>query len=207
MKISLAWLPLCACLLLSVYGCYRVAENARYFLLEVQREGNPQTLSKDGILTVRPFSLSPEYHSKELTYRTEDFQYKSDYYNRFITDAGRQIAEQTRRWLSDSGLFAHVVPPGSTMSATHLLEGNITRLYGDFRDKTNAQAVVEITFYLLDITKRNPEILFHESFHITTVVPENKVELLIEAYNAGLSKILTQFEGKLAQSLASLDVK
>jgi cholesterol transport system auxiliary component len=207
MKISLAWLPLCACLLLSGYGCYRQAEDARYFLLEVQRDGNPQTLSKDGILTVRPFSLSPGYHPKELTYRTGDFQYESDYYNRFITDAGRQIAEQTRRWLSDSGLFAHVVPPGSTMSATHLLEGNITRLYGDFRDKNNAQAVVEITFYLLDIKNRNPEILFHETMNITTAVSENKVELLIEAYNAGLTKILTQLERKLAQSLPSLEVK
>jgi len=203
MKLRLTWMSLCAGLLFSCLGCNQ-ADNQRYFLLEVQRDGNPQTLSKDVILTVRPFSLSPGYHSKELTYRTGDFQYESDFYNRFITDAGRQIAEQTRRWLSDSGLFAHVVPPGSTMNATHLLEGNITRLYGDFRDKTNPQAVVEITFYLLDIKNRNPKILFHQTFHVTTAVPENKVEFLIEAYNAGLSKILEQFEVKLAQSLPSL---
>ncbi len=200
MKISLAWLPLCACLLLSVYGCYRQAEDARYFLLEVQRDANPQTLSKDAILTVRPFSLSPGYQPKELTYRTGDFQYESDYYNRFITDAGRQFAEQTRRWLSDSQVFAHVVPPGSTMSATHLLEGNITCLYGDFRDKTNLRAVVGVTFYLLNITNRKPEIICSETYEVTTAISENKVECVIEAYNESLKKILTKFEQKIIQS-------
>jgi cholesterol transport system auxiliary component len=206
MKLSLTWISIWVGLLFFCLGCNQ-AENHRYFLLGVQRDGNPQTLSHKSILTVRPFSLSPGYHPKELTYRTGDFQYETDYYNRFITDVGRQIAEQTRRWLADAGLFANVVPPGSTMRATHLLEGNVTRLYGDFRDKTNAQAVVEVTFYLLDITNRDPKILFHETFHITTAVPENKVELLIEAYNAGLSKILEQFEGKLAQSLPFLEAK
>jgi len=123
MKLCLTWISLCVGLLFSCLGCNQ-AENQRYFLLEVQRDGNPQTTSKEIILTVRPFSLSPGYQPKELTYRTGDFQYESDYYNRFITDVGRQIAEQTRRWLSDSQLCSHVVPPGSTMSATHLLEGN-----------------------------------------------------------------------------------
>jgi cholesterol transport system auxiliary component len=152
------------------------------------------------ILAVRSFSLSPGYHPNELTYRTGDFQYESDYYNRFLTDAGRQIAEQTRRWLADSGLFANVVPPGSTMSATHLLEGNITRLYGDFRDKTNSQAVMSITFYLLDITNRHPETLCSENYDVTATVSETKVENLIEAYNKSLSQILTKLEQKMVQS-------
>ena len=206
MKLTLTWISLCAGLLFSCLGCNQ-ADNQRYFLLEVQRDGNPQTLSKDVILTVRPFSLSPGYHPKELTYRTGDFQYESDYYNRFITDVGRQIAEQTSQWLADSGLFAHVVPPGSTMSATHLLEGNITRLYGDFRDKTNAQAVMSVTFYYLDITDRKPKILYSETLEVTTAVSENKVETLIEAHNAGLSQILTQLEKKLIHSLASLEAE
>ena len=205
MKQSLAWLPFCACLLFASDGCYRQADDARYFLLEVRRDGNSRTPSKDVILMVRPFSLSPGYHPKELTYRTGDFQYESDFYNQFITDAGRQVAEQTQRWLDDSGLFAHVVPPGSTMSATHLLEGNITRLYGDFRDQTNAQAVVGITFYFLDVTNRKPKIIVSEAYEVATAVPENKAERLIEAYNAGLGKILAQLEEKMVQSLPSLD--
>jgi len=207
MKQCLAWLPLCACLLFAGSGCYQRADDARYFLLDVQRNKTPQTNPKDVILMVRPFSLSPGYHPKEFTYRTKDFQYESDYYNRFITDAGRQVAEQTQRWLDDSGLFAHAVPPGSTMSATHLLEGNITRLYGDFRDQANAQAVVGITFYFLDVTNRKPKIIFSEAYEVATAVPENKAERLIEAYNAGLGEILAQLEEKLVQSLPADEAK
>ena len=206
MKLTLTWISVCAGLLFTCLGCKQV-DVEKYLLLEVQRDGNRLTTSIEGILTVRPFSLSPGYHTKELTYRTKDFQYESDYYNRFITDVGRQVADQTSQWLSDAGLFAHVVPPGSTMSATHLLEGNINRLYGDFRDETKAQAVVEIKFYILDITTRNPKILFHETFPVTFELSDNKVETLIKAYNDGLSEILAQLEEKLAQSLVSLEAK
>jgi cholesterol transport system auxiliary component len=165
--------------------------------LEVQREGNPQTVKQDVVLMVRSFSLSPGYHAKELTYRTGSSQYESDYYNQFIIDVGRQIGEQTRLWLAQSGIFTHVVPPGSTMSATHLLEGNITQLYGDFRDKINAQAVMSITFYFLDISSRKPIIKSSETFNVTTPVADNKVENLIDAYNQGLQMILSKYEEKI----------
>ncbi len=206
MKLSLTWISLGAGLLFFCLGCNQ-AENQRYFLLEVQREGNPQPLSHEGILTVRPFSLSPGYQPKELTYRTGEVQYESDYYNRFITDVGRQVAEQTGRWLSDSHLFSYVVPPGSTMCATYLLEGNITRLYGDFRDKNNAQAVVGITFYLLNIANRKPEIICSETYEVATSISENKVELLIEAYNESLKKIFTKLEQDISQSFPPIEGK
>ena len=173
-----------------------------YFLMEVQREGNPQTPKQDIILLVRPFTLSPGYHSKELTYRTDSSQYESDYYNQFIIDAGRQIGEQTRLWLTHSEIFAHVVPPGGTMSATHLLEGNITRLYGDFRDKANPQAVMSITFYLLDITSRSPMLISSKTFDISVPITEAKAENVIEAYNEGLKQIL----GELELSMQKTDI-
>ena len=171
-----------------------------YFLMEVQREGISQASTQDMVLLVRPFALSPGYHSKELTYRTGSSQYESDYYNQFIIDAGRQIGEQTRLWLTKSGIFAHVVPTGSTMSATHLLEGNITQLYGDFRDKTNAQAVMSITFYLLDITERNPKMITSKTFDVSVPITEAKAESVIEAYNRGLKQILGKLEVSMQQT-------
>jgi cholesterol transport system auxiliary component len=201
MKTSVTWMFLCVGMVLTGFGCYQQADDAQYFLLDVQRSGSPQTQPKDIILTVRPFSLSPGNHPNELTYRKKDFQYKSDYYNRFITDAGRQVAEQTRRWLADSGMFAQVVPPGSTMSATHMLEGNITRLYIDKRDKTNIQAVMSVTFYYLDISGRKPEVLYSETCDAFSAVSENKAENFIEAYNVGLKQILLNLEATFQKEL------
>lgn len=202
MKLYRMWFLCCAGLLVSGFGCGQT-DSQRYFLLEVQREGQRQSSSQDVILAVRPFSLSPGYHPKEFTYRTGEFQYESDYYHRFITDAGSQIAEQTRQWLRDSGLFAAVIEPGSTMNATHLLEGNITGLYGDFRDPDNAQAVVRMVFYLLDVTHRNPTLVFHKTFQVTTAVSDGQVEQLIEAYNESLKCILRDLEKAIVQSFQS----
>jgi cholesterol transport system auxiliary component len=172
----------------------------RYFLLDLQREGQklnePQ---KDVVLMVRPFTLSPGYNAKELTYRKSEFQYESDYYNQFITDVGQQVAEQTRKWLSQSGYFAHLVTPGSTMSATYILEGNITRLYGDFRDKSNAKAFMSITFYLIDITNRKPNVVLSDSIYTQNPIKEATAESLIKAYQDCLHEILENLEKKLTQ--------
>jgi len=187
---------------LFIIGCNPAggpADQRRYFLMKIQREGQKFKPQEDVVLMVRPFSLAPGYHAKELTYRTGKFQYESDYYNQFVTDVGQQVAEQTRGWLSQSGYFAHVVPPGSTLNATHILEGNITRLYGDFRDKLNAQAFVNITFYLIDVTKRQPSIILSESIEQQTPIAEATAESLIEAYQNCLQQILENFEKKLAQ--------
>jgi len=176
------------------------ASERRFFLLDLQREG--QTLNqplKDMVLMVRPFSLAPGYQPKELTYRTGEFEYESDYYNQFVTDIGQQMAEQTRKWLSQSGCCAHVVPPGSSLNATHVLEGNITRLYGDFRDKAKAQASMSITFYLIDMTSRPPNVVLSDSIDTQIPITEATAESLIKAYQTGLQQILENFEKKLIQ--------
>lgn len=176
------------------------AGERRYFLLDLQREGHKLTESpKDMVLMVRPFSLAPGYQPKELTYRTGEFQYESDYYNQFVTDIGQQMAEQTRKWLSQSGRFAYVVPAGSNLNATHMLEGNITRLYGDFRDKAKAQASMSITFYLIDITSRKPNVVFSDSLDAQIPITQATAESLVEAYQIGLQQILENLEKKLIQ--------
>ncbi len=176
------------------------AGERRYFLLDLQREGQKLTESpKDMVLMVRPFSLAPGYQPKELTYRTGEFEYESDYYNQFVTDIGQQMAEQTRKWLSQSGCCAHVVPPGSSLNATHMLEGNITRLYGDFRDKAKAQASMSITFYLIDITSRKPNVVFSDSLDAQIPITEATTESLVKAYQTGLQQILENLEKKMVQ--------
>jgi len=189
-------------LVLFVMGCNpggSPAGQRQYFLMEVRREGQTSKPQENVVLMVRPFSLAPGYHAKELTYRTSDLQYESDYYNQFIIDVGQQVAEQTRVWLSQSGYFAHVVPPGSTINATHMLEGNITRLYGDFRDESNGQAFMRITFYLIDIIKRKPSIILSESFEEQAPTAEATAESLVEAYQHCLQQILARFEKRLVQ--------
>lgn len=174
------------------------AGQRRYFLLEVQREGQTAKSQKDAILMVRPFSLAPGCHAKELTYRTGDFQYESDYYNQFVTDVSWQVAEQARTWLSQSGYFTHVVPPGGGMDATYMLEGNITRLYGDFRDKAHPKAVMSIELFLVDVKTRKSTVVFSNSYNATADIAASTAENLIRAYNECLKQNLSRFEADLS---------
>jgi len=149
---------------------------------------------------VQPFPTSPGINQRELVYRRSLSRYETDYYHRFVTDIGGQVAEQTRRWLSLSGCFGQVLPLGSSVDATHLLEGNVVRLYSDFRDEADAQAVMEVEFFLVDIRTRKPTAVFHGTYDAIVDIAEVNAEAIVTAYNQCLSQILTKLENDLRQS-------
>jgi hypothetical protein len=113
---------------------------------------------------------------------------------------GSQVAEQTRRWLAHSGCLGQVLPLGSSVDATHLLEGNIAKLYGDFRDETSARTVMEVEFFLVDIRTRKPTVAFHGTYGATADISEAKAESIIAAYNQCLHQILMKLESNLRQT-------
>lgn len=190
-------------LLLFMVGCSgpgKAPAVRRYYALELQRQGQTHQSHGDTILEIKPLGMSPTFAPKQLAYRTSEFRYESDFYNQFVTDARLQITEQTRRWISDSKFFSSVALSGSALEATHLLEGNIVSLYGDFRDKSNSKAVMQIEFFLIDIKSPNTSVVFTNLYKATAGVGEPKVENLIRAYNQCLKQILVDFEADLQKS-------
>ena len=176
-------------------------DERRYYLLEVTRDGPPLAPQEEATLTVREFSISPRFRDKELVYRTGQFIYESDYYNRFLASAGPMLAEQTRRWISKAGIFAHVVPSESGAQATHVLEGNITSLYGDFRDKSAGKAVMGIEFFLVKAGRHGTDIVFHKAYETSSPLETQSVEGLVEGYNLALERILADLENDLQTAL------
>jgi ABC-type uncharacterized transport system auxiliary subunit len=192
----------CVLLLLFIVGCGgpgKAPAVRRYYALELQRQGQTHSPQADTILEVRPFGISPSFAQKELVYRTGEFRYESDFYNQFVTDARLQITEQTRRWLSDSGDFSSVALSGSALEPTHILEGDIVSLYGDFRNKSDAHAVMEIEFFLIDIKSPSASVIFSKMYEARVRAGQAKVENLIQAYNQCLEQILQDFEGDLQE--------
>lgn len=188
---------LCGLLLLVVVGCSgtgRTPAAKRYYALELQRQGQTYQPKGDTILEIRPFAMSPVFAEKEFVYRTSQFRYESDFYNQFVSDARLQIAEQTRRWLSDSKFFSSVAPPGSTLEPTHILEGGIVSLYSDFRNKSDAHAVMEIEFFLIDVKSSSAKVLFSKLYEARASTGQAKVENIILAYNQCLEQILRDLE-------------
>ena len=177
-------------------------DQRRFFLLEASRDGQLDAPPKGPILAVRRLQVAPGLSEKQLVYRTGAVAYESDYYNQFLSAAGTLIAEQTRRWLARAGLFAAVVNTGSDVAATHVIEGNVTALYGDFRNDDAPTGAVAVEFFLIDESAADPTVVFHKDYRTAVPLSARTAEALVIAYNDALAQILSAVETDLRKTLA-----
>ena len=119
------------------------------FVLEATRPAQPVRQPHDVVLAVRGFTIDPLYDGRGLKYRKGESEYEADFYNEFVIAPQVLLSSQTRNWLSRSGMFQTVLETGSLVEATHILEGNVLVLYGDFRDRKLPQAVMQIRIFLI----------------------------------------------------------
>ena len=172
------------------------------FLLDAQRGGQSLKASPKTVLAVRPFSIAPAFQGKGLVYRTDEDQYESDFYNEYFVSPSAMMTDQTRDWLSESGVFAEVLLPVSSVKPTHVLEGHIKQIVADVRDKGDLQAVVELSFFLLEQDKHDRKILFHKTYRVTQPLESRTASACIAAMNQCLSEILGDLEKDLASNLS-----
>jgi len=181
-------------------GCgSRTAYNQRNFILETSRNRPQQKISKDVILDVQSFSVDTIFSTKSLVYRKGQSEYETDFYNQFLVRPEDMITEKTRSWLSESGLFKWVLEPGGYTDATHMLEGNIIALYGDFRDESSPKATIKIRFFLVKLSGKS--VVFGKTYEKISEVGDRTAESLIEAYENCLANILTDLEEDLQELL------
>lgn len=184
-------------------GCaQRTAIVKDTFLLDAQRGGPSLKAAPETILAVRPFSIAPAFQGKGLVYRTDDDQYESDFYNEYFVSPSAMMTDQTRDWLSGSGVFAEVLLPVSSFEPTLILEGHIKQIVADVRDKGNKQAVLELSFFLLEKHNHNRTIRFQNTYSATQSLDGKTASACIAAMNQCLSEILGDLEKDLASNLA-----
>lgn len=172
------------------------------FLLDVQRDNRSVQKTSESTLTVQPFSIAPEFADKGIVFRTGDNQCESDFYNEYFIFPAPMITEQTRQWLSQSGLFAQVLSPVSSVKPTHVFEGHIQQMVMDIRNPAAPQAVLEITFFLLQQQSRNRIVQFHKTYESTQPMKSASFQDYIAAQNAGLRTILSELESDLTSHIS-----
>ncbi|MHC4530375.1 MAG: ABC-type transport auxiliary lipoprotein family protein [Planctomycetota bacterium] len=194
-------ITLCNLMIVSMVlsGCGPERNNQRNFLLEVSRSSQQQKTSKDAILDVKNFSIDRTFSTKNLVYRKGQSEYETDFYNQFLIRPDDMITEKTRSWLSESGLFKWVLEPGSYTDATHVLEGNITALYGDFRDNSSPKATMKIRIFLIKLPEKS--VVFGKTYEVVSEVKSKTAEALIEAFDKCLINILSNLEQDLQEQL------
>ena len=173
--------------------------NRRNFVLEVSRDRPQQEISKDVVLDVQSFNVDTAFSNRSLVYRKNQSEYETDFYNQFLIRPEDMITEKTRSWLSESGLFELVLEPGSYIDASHVLEGNIITLYGDFRDKSSPKATMKIRFFLIKLSGKS--VVFAKTYETTSESNERTAESLVEAFDNCLTNILSDLEEDLREHL------
>ena len=186
-------------MVLSGCGPKRIAYNQRNFVLETSRNSPQQKTSKDVILNVQNFSIDAAFSSKSLVYRKGQSEYETDFYNQFLIRPDDMITEKPRGWLSESGLFKLVLEPGSYTEATHMLEGNILALYGDFSEESSPKATAKIRFFLVKLSDKS--VVFTNTYEAVSEFKDRTAESLIETFGVCLTNILSDLEKDLQKQL------
>ena len=186
---------------LCMSGCNDEALTTQYYALDIERRAVPLQKESRIHLEVRRLSVDSVYAARELTYRQGSLAYQIDHYHQLVIAPGQMITEKTRTWLMQSGLFARVLDPGSLSVPTHCLEGNVTALYGDFRDKNAPAAVVAMRLFLIDPKPANESILHSKAYEARVPLETFDAPGLVAGYNTGIEQILIQLENDLSEIL------
>lgn len=185
--------------LLMFSGCAgRQAYNKTYYVLDAIRRAEPVRTSAESVLDVHRFTIDSAFAGRGLVYRTGEFKYESDYYSEFLVSPAAMITDKMRNWLSGTGLFGTVLDVGSQVDPTHIIEGNITALYGDFRDKSSPEATMELRIFLLKAEAGEGALpVFAKKYQATAGIESQGPEAMVKALDKCLEDILSSFEKDL----------
>ena len=190
--------------LVTLSGCGSTETyNKKYYVLQASRQSESTWTQTDFILDVSRLTIDSAFSGSGLVYRTGESEYESDFYNEFLASPSAMITDTMRNWLSTSRLFKRVLDSGSQIDPTHIIEGNITALYGDFRDKSSPKATIEMRVFLLETeTGEEPLPIFGKTYKSSIDIESEDPEGLVQALGRCLKGILSTLERDLAERLS-----
>lgn len=83
------------------------------------------------VLLVRPITAAPGLDARGVQSLAPDGSLKSDYYNLWAVDPADAVTQALLAWTQASGAFSAVVTPGSRLTPSLILEGELTELLAD----------------------------------------------------------------------------
>jgi hypothetical protein len=187
----------------SLTGCVSLEKpypEKNTFVFSVNREEGFARGLPDTVLLIRNFSNSARFQTRNFVYRTGGLEYRTDFYNEFIAPPGDLITEETARWLQQSQLFGYITNSGEPMP-THLLQGRVDALYGDFRPGHAATAVLELHLTLIDDRPATAAIVLDRTYSREIPLDNRSAKSLMQGWNTALEEILAEFEKDARQAL------
>jgi ABC-type uncharacterized transport system auxiliary subunit len=183
-------------------GCrlQRKALPQRTFVLQATVGADAVRNGGSGVLLIRPFRVSPAYESRAFVIRRGEAEYTTDAYNAFLMSPGVLITEALATWFRSLGAFAMVTTGGSQVAPTHALEGEVTELYGDYRDPAGPEAHLGLELRLLHpLGGTASAVSWQREIRRSRKLPRAGAEELVAGWNEVMTEIFAALEPELRE--------
>ena len=186
---TLLWLAM-----LSACAPTRPALETQAFLLEPPAPATVATRVDAPIVRIARFSIAPQFDTRSIVYRRDEWRYDSDFYNEYLASPKQMLAERCAQWLRARGNL-RIAIPGNGDRAAYVLNAAVNEFYIDLRAQPTA--VLDIHFTLADATSA-AALLLDKDYHANIIADSASAANSVEAMSQALGQILTELDGDLA---------
>ncbi len=178
------------------------AEKTAY-LLTVSLPQTAAAVRPTHCFSVRTCGAAPAFATNSFVYRTGPVQYERDFYTRFLIPPADQITQTLSDWITAVQWTGCV--PGTAPKDFYTAVPVIEEFYGDFRDKSNASAVVkmQISLTFTDSACKCVHTLLSRSYEARVPLPEATAADLVAAFSTGIGQILSDFQRDAEEAIGS----
>lgn len=167
--------------------------DTRYYTLEYaapEVSGQPTK----AVITLARFGVAPEFNSAKMIYRDLSFGRQEYHYHHWRATPQTLVADYLRRDMQRSGLFLAVGGLGSSLPATHQLEGMVEE-WMEIDGQDSWLATAELTVTLLDLraTAAPERVLFQRTYRESEPCAKKNPGSVAEA----MSRVMRVLSGRI----------
>lgn len=176
-----------------------------FYAFEVERAERVEPAPDAPLLIVQRFKSSALSKGLGLIYRTQPSTYEADYYSEFFNEPEDLLTWVVGSWMADSGLFSVTIGGSTEIESDYVLHGSLRDLHVDQTIKGETRAVADVQFFLSRRDRASSELIWHADFKCSEIAESPRGADVLEAWNRGLTLILSEAEAELAQALLAGD--
>jgi ABC-type uncharacterized transport system auxiliary subunit len=167
--------------------------DTRYYTLEYEAPEVSGQQTK-AVIALTRFGVAPEFNTAKMIYRDLSFGRQEYHYHHWRATPQSLVADYLRRDLQQSGLFLAVGGPGSSLPATHQLEGMVEE-WMEVDEKDRWLATAELTVTLLDLraTAAPDLVLFQRTYRESEPCAKKNPGSVAEA----MSRVMRVLSGRI----------
>jgi len=140
------------------------------------------------VMEIRQIRVDPPFDTQSFVYRTGEYSYERDPYAEFMAPPGEILLPVLRTRLEATGACKELQTEGSALHPNIGAQIEVRELYGDFRDKTGAAAVLRVSFVLTDAKTR--KVVVRKDYRERVALRSRTAAALMASWDEALKRII-----------------